>query len=78
MIRFVKSITRTTTQLETLLKVGERTSCEWHLYAIKIRDQGQFQDPSAGFITNYIVLIGDAVFPNFQKARSKLPPFLVV
>jgi hypothetical protein len=30
------------------------------------------QDPAEGFILNYTLLIGDASFSNFQKARESI------
>ncbi|KAG8929172.1 Vacuolar protein sorting-associated protein 53 [Tulasnella sp. 417] len=49
---YARSVTKSTTRLETLLKVVNSPT-----------------DPSAGFISNYTLLIGDSSFANFQKAR---------
>ncbi|KIO30677.1 hypothetical protein M407DRAFT_14266 [Tulasnella calospora MUT 4182] len=47
---YARSVTKSTTRLETLLKVVNSPT-----------------DPSAGFISNYTLLIGDSSFSNFQK-----------
>lgn len=68
--RFAKSVTKSTTRIETLLKVIIPPEVsEMRAYRADVDTTGP-QDPAEGFIMNYALLIGDASFSNFQKVRT--------
>jgi len=70
LLRYIRSLTKSTTRLEALLKVIV-TPVVTTLFISWPRPLfTKFQDPADGFILNYTLLIGDASFSNFQKVRS--------